>query len=89
MSYLDDLALGLSIFGGTVGGLYVGTRLALSEAGSFVEEALQATENTALRLLTNERLSKLVQLGDKALPLIGKGGGLMERLASMVERLLR
>lgn len=88
MALWDDLALGLAIFSGVSGGIWVGARLALGSAGEFVEDTLLATENTALRLLNDPKVTKLVQVADKVAPMLGKGaGGTMDKLASFAGRL--
>lgn len=74
---------------GLSGGIWVGARLALGSAGEFVEETLLAVENTALRLLNDPKVTKLVQVADKVAPMLGKGsGGMMDKLAGIAGRFL-
>lgn len=67
------IEIGLTVFLAIAGGIYVGVYLSLELVGQFVEETLTAVEVVALRLLTNEKLAKLLQVAEKFSG--GKGGG--------------
>lgn len=87
MTLQDAAEMGLFVFLGVAGGLYVGGYLVLGMAGQFVDETLREIRTLAFELLANKTVQALIQAADK-IPNLGKGGGLLDRLVKGAGRML-
>lgn len=79
--------LGLALFFGIAGGIYVGARLALGMAGQFVEESIAAIRSTAFELLANKTLQDLIRASEK-IPKLGGEGGIASGIGGFIAKQL-